>query len=66
MGIKKAKTKEVKRIAASELGGSTEKAVSLDKVYLPHKQKQTQMISGSPAEAAKTLVEKLKFEVRVI
>jgi electron transfer flavoprotein beta subunit len=66
MGIKKAKTKEVKRVAASELGGLAEKAVSLDKVYMPHKQKQTQMIGGSPAEAAKMLVEKLKFEVRVI
>ena len=66
MGIKKAKTKEVKHISAGEIGVPTEKAVSLEKVYMPHKQKQTQMINGSATEAAKALTEKLKFEVRVI
>jgi electron transfer flavoprotein beta subunit len=35
-------------------------------VYLPEKKKETQLIEGSPKEAAAKLVEKLKFEVRVI
>jgi hypothetical protein len=30
------------------------------------KQKSTQMLPGSPKEAAAALVEKLKFEVRVL
>jgi electron transfer flavoprotein beta subunit len=63
MGIKKAKTKETKTVAAAAAGG---KAVSLERVYLPEKQKKTEMLSGTPAEIAAKLVEKMKFEVRVI
>jgi electron transfer flavoprotein beta subunit len=63
MGIKKAKTKETKTVAAAVAGA---KAVSLERVYLPEKQKKTEMITGTPAEIASKLVEKLKFEVRVI
>src|ERR1700687_3286449 len=63
MGIKKAKTKETATVAASAAGA---KAVTLDRVYLPEKQKKTQMLSGTPAEVATQLVEKLKFEVRVL
>ena len=63
MGIKKAKTKETKTVAAA---AADAKAVSLEKVYLPEKQKKTEMLTGTPAEIAAKLVEKLKFEVRVI
>ena len=63
MGIKKAKTKETKTVSAAAAGG---KAVSLERVYLPEKQKKTEMLTGTPAEIAAKLVEKLKFEVRVI
>jgi electron transfer flavoprotein beta subunit len=63
MGIKKAKTKETAAVAASAAGA---KAVTLDRVYLPEKQKKTQMLTGTPAEVAAQLVEKLKFEVRVL
>jgi electron transfer flavoprotein beta subunit len=66
MGIKKAKTKEVKRVTAAELGVAPSAAVSIEKVYLPQRTKQTQMLEGSAKEAAAKLVEKLKFEVRVI
>ena len=66
MGIKKAKTKEFRKIAATDLGHPNEPTAVLEKITLPQKQKSTQMISGSPKEAAATLVEKLKFEVRVI
>ena len=41
-------------------------AIALERVYLPEKQKKTQMLTGTPAEIAAKLVEKLKFEVRVI
>jgi electron transfer flavoprotein beta subunit len=66
MGIKKAKTKEVKRLTAAELGVATVPTASIERVYLPQRTKQTQLIEGSPREAAAKLVEKLRFEARVI
>jgi electron transfer flavoprotein beta subunit len=66
MGIKKAKTKEVKRLTAAELGVTASPTASIERVYLPQRSKQTQIIEGSPKEAAAKLVEKLRFEVRVI
>jgi electron transfer flavoprotein beta subunit len=66
MGIKKAKTKEVKRLTAAELGVDLKPTVTIAKVYAPQKSKQTQFLDGTPKEAAAKLVEKLKFEVRVI
>ena len=66
MGIKKAKTKEVKRLTASELGVAASPTATIERVYLPQKAKQTQLLEGTAKEAAAKLVEKLKFEVRVI
>ena len=66
MGIKKAKTKEVRAVASADLGASPAPVVTLERVTLPQKQKSTQILPGSPQEAAKALVEKLKFEVRVL
>jgi electron transfer flavoprotein beta subunit len=64
MGIKKAKTKELKTVSATTASGTP--AITLERVYLPEKQKKTEMLTGSPAEIAAKIVEKLKFEVRVI
>jgi electron transfer flavoprotein beta subunit len=66
MGIKKAKTKEVKRIAASELIGAGSPSIRLDRIYLPEKTKHSQIFDGPPNEAAAKLVEKLRFEARVL
>jgi electron transfer flavoprotein beta subunit len=66
MGIKRAKMKEVRQLTAADLAVDAGSVVLLDRVTLPQKQKSTQMLSGSPQEAAKALVEKLKFEVRVL
>ena len=66
MGIKKAKTKEVKRLTAAELGVAPAAAIRFERVYLPEKSKHTQILEGSPKEAAAKLVEKLKFEARVL
>jgi electron transfer flavoprotein beta subunit len=67
MGIKKAKSKEIKRLTAADLGGaSASPAIALDRVYLPERTKRTQLFEGSPKEAAAQLVEKLKFEARVL
>ena len=66
MGIKKAKTKELRKVSAAQLAQSSAQAAALEKITLPQKQKSTQIIPGNAREAAATLVEKLKFEVRVI
>lgn len=66
MGIKKAKTKEVKLLTAAELGVAPAATVRLQSIYQPQRVKQTQMIEGSPAQQAASLVEKLKFEVRAL
>lgn len=66
MGIKKARTKEVKKIAAAELAGAGEPSIVLDRVYLPEKTKHSQIFEGPAKEAAAKLVEKLRFEARVL
>jgi electron transfer flavoprotein beta subunit len=67
MGIKKAKSKEIRRVTPADLGAGTQAAsIRLERVYLPERAKHTQLFEGTPAEAAAKLVEKLKFEARVI
>jgi len=66
MGIKRAKTKEVRQLAACDLDAGSTPVVTLEKVTLPLKQKSTQMLAGTAQQAAAALVEKLKFEVRVL
>ena len=66
MGIKKAKTKEIKKLAASELGGAAAPVAELESVYAPLRSKQAVIFTGDAKVTAAQLVEKLKFEVRVI
>jgi len=66
MGIKKAKTKEIKKVTTGELGVAATPTAVIERVYLPQRTKQTQMLEGTAKEAAAKLVEKLRFEVRVI
>jgi electron transfer flavoprotein beta subunit len=66
MGIKKAKKKEVKKLTTAELGGAPASVAVIQKIYMPLRSKQTQIMEGDAKTAAAKLVEKLKFEVRVI
>lgn len=66
MGIKKAKTKEMRVLAGSDLGAPAGPVVLLEGIELPKKQKSTQIIQGDPKTAVTALVEKLKFEARVL
>jgi len=66
MGIKRAKTKELRRMAAADLGSSGAPLAVLESVALPQKQRSTQILPGTARDAAAALVEKLKFEVRVL
>lgn len=65
MGIKKAKTKEVKKILAPPPAADA-RAAAIQQVYLPARSKQIQLFSGEARQAARQLVEKLKFEARVL
>lgn len=66
MGIKKAKSKEIKRLTAAELGGISAPTIRLERIYLPERSKKSQIFDGPPKEAAAQLLEKLKFEARVL
>jgi electron transfer flavoprotein beta subunit len=62
-GIMAAKKKEIKKAAVPAGLAGKQKIASL---YVPEKGKKTQLIAGSPAEAAKELVRRLREEARVI
>ena len=66
-GIMAAKKKEIRKVAPPSLpaGASAPKQKILS-LYVPEKGKKTQMLGGSPAEAAKELVRKLRDEARVL
>ena len=67
MGIRKAKTKEVRRVTAASLGVAPgAPSVVVQRVYLPERTRRTEFFTGDPAQAAAQLVEKLRFEARVI
>lgn len=66
MGIKKARTKEVRRIPAGELGPVPPPALRIARIYAPPPLKQTQFLEGSAVEVAAKLVEKLRSEARVL
>ena len=62
-GIMAAKKKEIRKVPHAGAAAPAQKIAS---VYFPEKGKKTQMLQGSPAEAARTLVQKLRDEARVI
>jgi electron transfer flavoprotein beta subunit len=66
MGIKRAKTKELRTLDAAALGAPAAPVAVLEKITLPQKRKSTQILPGSAKEAAAALVEKLKSEARVL
>ena len=66
MGIKKAKTKEIKRLTSADLGVAAAATASIERIYPPQRTKQTQILDGTAREAAAKLVEKLRFEARIL
>ena len=63
MGIKKAKTKELKVITAAE---APQASAVIEGIHTPEKNKQGQIFDGDAKTAAAKLVEKLRFEARVL
>ena len=65
-GIMAAKKKEIRKTQPAPPTGASAGKQKIVSLYVPEKGKKTQMIGGSPAEAAKELVRKLRDEARVI
>src|SRR5215210_1607573 len=68
-GIMAAKKKEIREVKAANLGLTAEDLKpqqQVERAYLPEKSKQTEFLEGKPAEIAAKLIEKLRFETRVI
>jgi len=65
-GIMAAKKKEIVAITRESLGLTIEPTQKIERIYVPTKTKKTEFLTGTPKEAAAKLVQKLKFEVRVI
>ena len=65
-GIMAAKKKEIATITRESLGIQHEPTQKIEKIYVPTKTKKTEFLTGTPKEVATKLVEKLKFEARVI
>ena len=57
---------DLRRLTAAELGGLREDSVRVARIYVPEKTKRSQIFDDPPKEAAAKLVEKLRFEARVI
>jgi len=65
MGIKRAKTREI-RLVEPPAEALTGQGLRLLGLAEPRRQKQTQFLQGAPGEQAAQLVEKLRFEARVL
>jgi electron transfer flavoprotein beta subunit len=67
IGIKQARLKPVRKVTWAEVEGKLSKnQQQIERLYLPVKQKKTEMIEGTPAEVARKLVEQLKNHARVL
>jgi len=65
-GIMAAKKKEIATLTRDSLCVTIEPTQKIEKIYVPTKTKKTEFLTGTPKEAAAKLVEKLKFEARVL
>ncbi|MBV9266236.1 MAG: electron transfer flavoprotein subunit beta/FixA family protein [Acidobacteriaceae bacterium] len=66
MGIKKSKTKEVKTISAADITAQTNRSIAAESIYVPQRSKESTILSGDTRQAVQQLVEKLRFEARVL
>jgi electron transfer flavoprotein beta subunit len=67
IGIKQAKNKPLRKVTYDEVSAALKpNQLTIERLYVPVKTKQTEVITGSAAEIAKKLVTKLRDEVRVI
>jgi electron transfer flavoprotein beta subunit len=65
-GIMAAKKKQIAVLTRESLGAAAGPTQKIEKIYVPTKTKKTEFLTGSAKEVAAKLVEKLRFEARVI
>jgi len=65
-GIMAAKKKELKRVESSSLNLPKDRRILIEKIMVPQSEKKSEMLAGTPKEAAALLVEKMKREMRVL
>jgi electron transfer flavoprotein beta subunit len=65
-GIMGAKKKEIATVQRASLGVPEAPTQRVERIYVPHKAKQTEFITGQPKEIAAKLIEKLRHEARVL
>jgi electron transfer flavoprotein beta subunit len=67
IGIKQAKNKPLRKVSFAEVQSAIGPNLQqIGRLYVPEKTKRTELLDGSPTEAAKKLFQKLRDEVRVI
>jgi electron transfer flavoprotein beta subunit len=67
IGIKQAKNKPMRKVALADVQSAVgQNEQKIERLYVPQKTKQTEMIEGSAGDIAKKLVEKLRNDVRVL
>jgi len=67
IGIKQAKNKPLKKMAWSDVQSAVgSNQLKIEKLYVPEKQKRTEMLEGPAGEVAKKIVEKMRNELRVL
>lgn len=67
IGIKQAKNKPLRKVTLAEVQSAVSPNLQkIERLYVPQKTKQTQVLEGPPAEVAKKLVDKLRNDLRAI
>lgn len=66
MGIKRAKTKEIKTVEVADRASGPQPSSVIERVYVPSRLKANEILTGNPVDVAAALVEKLRFEARVL
>jgi electron transfer flavoprotein beta subunit len=66
MGMKRARSKEVKHLAPEELGVTPTPRLTMVRLRAPFRERQARIIDGAPREAAEELAELLRTEARVL
>lgn len=67
IGIKQAKNKPLRKVSFAEVQSAIGPNLQqIERLYVPEKTKRTELLDGSPTEAAKKLFQKLRDEVRII
>ena len=67
IGIKQARLKPLRKVTWADVEGKLSKnQQQIERLYVPVKQKKTEMLEGPPAEVARKLVEQLKNQAQVI